>query len=83
MAEEKKIELPEQPLASPSVNNASLRYSYTIGRGETGVLTFEPYKSLILPFWAFKTEAIASNSSSALFSFSPHIVIVMISLAPI
>jgi hypothetical protein len=39
------------------------RMSYRIGRGETGVLTFEPYKSEILPLWRFKTAAIARKSS--------------------
>jgi hypothetical protein len=37
--------------------------SYRIGRGETLVLTFEPYKSEILPLWRFKTPAIARKSS--------------------
>lgn len=30
------------------------------------MLTYEPYKSLILPFWAFRTVAIATTSSAAL-----------------
>lgn len=42
--------------------------SYTIGRGETGVLTFEPYKSLLLPHWRFATVPIARTSSSTLWS---------------
>jgi hypothetical protein len=42
--------------------------SYRIGRGETGVLTYEPYKSLILPNWRFKTVPIAQNSSSAIYA---------------
>jgi hypothetical protein len=42
--------------------------SYRIGRGETGVLTFEPYKSEILPLWRFKTPAIAHTSSSAIYT---------------
>lgn len=37
--------------------------SYRIGRGEQGVLTFEPYKSEILPLWRFRTPAIARQSS--------------------
>lgn len=41
-------------------------YSYRIGRGEQGVLTFEPYKSELLPFWRFKTPAIARESSGQL-----------------
>jgi hypothetical protein len=46
----------------------SQRMSYRIGRGETGVLTFEPYKSEILPLWRFKTPAIARKSSSDIYS---------------
>lgn len=40
--------------------------SYRIGRGEQGVLTFEPYKSTLLPHWRFRTVAIARESSSVL-----------------
>lgn len=40
--------------------------SYRIARGEQGVLTFEPYKSLLLPLWRFKTVAIARASCAAL-----------------
>jgi hypothetical protein len=40
--------------------------SYHIARGEQGVLTFEPYKSLLLPLWRFKTVPIARASLAAL-----------------
>ena len=40
--------------------------SYRIGRGEQGVLTFEPYKSALLPLWRFRTVPIAQASSAAL-----------------
>ncbi|KAL6719145.1 hypothetical protein ACLMJK_003382 [Lecanora helva] len=40
--------------------------NYQIGRGETGVLTYEPYKSALLPLWRFRTPAIARTSSIAL-----------------
>ena len=43
------------------------RMSYRIGRGETGVLTFEPYKSSILPLWRFKNPSIARKSSSDIY----------------
>lgn len=43
-----------------------IRMTYRIGRGEQGVLTFEPYKSALLPFWRFRTVAIAKDSSAAL-----------------
>lgn len=55
--------------ADPSMSAAkstSLRMSYRIGRGEVGVLTFEPYKSALLPLWRFRTVPIARESSSAL-----------------
>lgn len=42
--------------------------SYRIARGEQGVLTFEPYKSLLLPYWRFKTAAVARASCGALMS---------------
>ncbi|TKA54443.1 hypothetical protein B0A53_03136 [Rhodotorula sp. CCFEE 5036] len=37
--------------------------SYRIGRSEQGVLTFEPYKSHLLPLWRFKTPEIARESA--------------------
>lgn len=41
---------------------------YKIGRGETGVLTIEPYKSQLLPHWRFKTALIAKESSQILWA---------------
>ncbi|KAL9025834.1 MAG: hypothetical protein Q9196_005409 [Gyalolechia fulgens] len=41
--------------------------SYRIGRGETGVLSFEPYKSALLPHWKFRTVSIARTSSQTLY----------------
>lgn len=41
---------------------------YRVGKGEQGVLLCEPYKSEILPFWAFKTPEIATQSSEKIFS---------------
>ncbi|GAA5901250.1 uncharacterized protein JCM6883_000153 [Sporobolomyces salmoneus] len=43
-------------------------YSYKIGRGEQLVLTFEPYKSWLLPLWRFKTVPIAKESSEKLWA---------------
>lgn len=57
---------PNQADPYPSTHNTSLRMSYRIARGEQGVLTFEPYKSLLLPLWRFRTPAIARASSAAL-----------------
>lgn len=60
------MEPPPKPLPTPALDDHSISHSYKIGRGETGVLSFEPYKSLILPYWAFRTPQIASNSASIL-----------------
>lgn len=40
---------------------------YRIGKGEQGVLSVEPYKSEILPYWAFKTPEIAKESSEKIY----------------
>jgi len=40
---------------------------YSVGRGEQGVLIAEPYKSEILPFWKFATEADASVSAKKIY----------------
>jgi hypothetical protein len=54
--------MPSQPLTKAQ------RMSYRIARGEMGVLTFEPYKSEILPFWRFKTPPIARKSSADIYA---------------
>ncbi len=41
---------------------------YQVGKGEQGVLLVEPYKSELLPFWKFRTIAIAKRSAAALFA---------------
>jgi hypothetical protein len=51
---------------APAARDKTLRMSYRIGRGEQGVLTFEPYKSALLPHWRFKTVPIAQRSSKEL-----------------
>ncbi len=53
---------------SPSQNPPPPWTTYRIGRGEQGVLTFEPYKSALLPLWRFKTPAVARESSQKLWS---------------
>lgn len=40
---------------------------YRVGKGEQGVLSVEPYKSEILPHWAFKTPEIAKESSEKIY----------------
>ncbi|KAF1841267.1 uncharacterized protein K460DRAFT_294623 [Cucurbitaria berberidis CBS 394.84] len=54
--------MPSQPLPKAQ------RMSYRIGCGEQGVLTFEPYKSAILPLWRFKTPSIARTSSAQIYA---------------
>ncbi|KAH8728585.1 hypothetical protein GQ44DRAFT_646174 [Phaeosphaeriaceae sp. PMI808] len=54
--------MPSQPLTTTQ------RMSYRIDRGEQGVLTFEPYKSEILPIWRFKPPSIARKSSSQIYA---------------
>ena len=61
-------EVPDTALPAPALKDEALRFSYAIARGEMGVLTFEPYKSLILPYWAFRTVAIAQNSAEVLWT---------------
>ncbi len=39
---------------------------YCIGRGEQGVLTVEPYKSELLPLWAFRTAEVARRSAESI-----------------
>ncbi|SMQ54130.1 unnamed protein product [Zymoseptoria tritici ST99CH_3D7] len=48
--------------------------SYAIARGEVGVLSFEPYKSILLPHWRFRTVLIAKESSQTLKSAFDHYV---------
>ncbi len=51
---------------SIAASDKALRMAYRIGRGEQGVLTFEPYKSALLPHWRFRTVPIAKTSSQSL-----------------
>lgn len=46
------------------VNYREKPHLYSIGRGQQGVLTCEPYKSEIGQHWRFKTPSIASKSSA-------------------
>ena len=61
-------------LPTPALNSTDLRMAYRIARGEQGVLTFEPYKSILLPYWRFKTIPIAENSSQNLKAAFDHYV---------
>ena len=62
------VQPPADPLDAPALEDKELCYSYEIARGEMGVLSFEPYKSLILPYWAFRTVPVARNSAEILWS---------------
>ncbi len=42
--------------------------AYRIGRGEQGVFHAEPYKSELLPLWAFKNEEAACASAGAIYA---------------
>jgi len=61
-------------LETPALDSRDLRMSYRIARGEQGVLTFEPYKSILLPYWRFKTVPIAEQSSKNLKQAFDHYV---------
>jgi len=63
-----RLAVPNPPLDTPALRDADLCYSYEIARGEMGVLSFEPYKSLILPYWAFRTVPVAQNSAEVLWA---------------
>ncbi|KAK0345097.1 hypothetical protein LTR91_013787 [Friedmanniomyces endolithicus] len=77
MAPKAKQEPPDldvNDLPTPALNSQDLRMSYRIARGEQGVLTFEPYKSLLLPHWRFRTIPIAQISSGTLWQAFQHYV---------
>jgi hypothetical protein len=40
---------------------------YRVGKGEQGVLLVEPYKGEILPYWRFRTPAVARESSETIY----------------
>lgn len=50
-----------------TVDHRAEPHRYAIGRGEEGVLTVEPYKSELLPLWAFRTPDIARRSARDLY----------------
>lgn len=59
---------PSKSNSSPSLAKPTREHlmTYRIARGEQGVLTFEPYKSILLPLWRFRTPEIARKSSEDL-----------------
>lgn len=54
---------------TPALKDQHLKMSYRIGRGEQGVLTFQPYKSYLLPHWRFATPPAARKSSQTLHAY--------------
>jgi hypothetical protein len=52
----------------PDIDYRAEPERYFVGKGEQGVLICEPYKSEIGQYWRFKTEAIAVESSNAIFA---------------
>ncbi|KAM3424028.1 hypothetical protein BST61_g11421 [Cercospora zeina] len=59
---------------TPALHDQKIRMSYEIARGEQGVLTFEPYKSFLLPHWRFRTVPVAEKSSKELQEAFDHYV---------
>lgn len=51
----------------PDIDYREHPEQYRVGKGEQGVLICEPYKSEIGPYWRFKNEEIASESSEKIF----------------
>ena len=51
----------------PETNYRMHPEQYRVGKGEQGVLICEPYKSEIGPYWRFKTEVIAKESSAKIY----------------
>lgn len=51
----------------PDIDYRTHPEAYRVGKGEQGVLICEPYKSELAPHWRFKTPAIASKSSEAIY----------------
>lgn len=61
---------PSKAASSSLIANMSRaeRMAYRIGRGEQGVLTFEPYKSALLPLWRFRNVPVAKQSATDLWA---------------
>lgn len=69
-----KQDLDIKNLQTPALESTELRMSYLIARGEQGVLSFRAYKSILLPYWRFKTVLIAEQSSKTLKQAFDHYV---------
>lgn len=51
----------------PGIDYRQSPADYRVGKGEQGVLICEPYKSEILPYWRFRTEDVAKESSKKIY----------------
>ena len=60
--------LPAAPLPAPALSDTALRLNYTYTPTEKLVLTLEPYKSILLPYWRFANPSLARQSSSVLWT---------------
>ncbi len=49
------------------VNFRDSQWLYQVRKGEQGVLTIEPYKSELLPYWRFRTPEEALQSAKIIF----------------
>ena len=83
LTEEKQIDITQQgkkvspPFKGPIRLRKIIDYRerpelYRVLKGEQGVLTFEPYKSELLPLWKFRTPADAEVSSQNLLKKFKH-----------
>ncbi|GEN77592.1 DUF4385 domain-containing protein [Chryseobacterium hagamense] len=52
----------------PDIDYSKHPELYRVGKGEQGVLICEPYKSEIGPYWRFKNEEVALESSEKIFA---------------
>ena len=50
-----------------SLNYRKNKEKYVIGRGQMGVLKYQPYKSEILPLWKYKNESVAKVGARRIF----------------
>ena len=64
MTQTSKIYTPEYA----QINFRAHPECYLVGKGEQGVLTVEPYKAEILPYWRFATSELARASSEKIYT---------------
>lgn len=60
--------MPSPPHPFDGVDLRAEPERYRIGRGEYGLFHAEPYKSELLPLWAFRTPEVAEKSARALYA---------------